>query len=48
MGYTENLFSARKIDVCTNISIKEVQDNIAVLSTGESLPFGLMVSADVV
>lgn len=41
--YTEKLFKKRKIDVITNISIKEIKENISILSNGAEIPFGLMV-----
>ena len=41
--YTEKLFTSRSIEVISNVSVKEIKSNVAELSTGEVLPFGLMV-----
>ena len=41
--YTEKLFARRRIEVATGTSVREIRGNVAVLSSGEELPFGLMV-----
>ena len=44
VNYVENLFRKRRqIDLVTGTSVKEVRDNVAVLSDGREIPFGLMV-----
>ena len=43
VNYTERIFSSRKVELCTNVSVKEIRDHVAILSTGEELSFGLMV-----
>ena len=41
--YVEKIFKNRDIKVMKKISVKEVRDNVAILSNGQELPFGLMV-----
>jgi NADH dehydrogenase FAD-containing subunit len=41
--YVETIFKNRKIELLTGIAVKKVKDNVACLSDGKELPFGLMV-----
>jgi NADH dehydrogenase FAD-containing subunit len=44
VSYTEKLFQSRQnIHLITGTGVKEVKDNIAVLSNGNEIPFGMMV-----
>ena len=43
VDYVETTFKRRKIDVMTGIAVKEIKDNVALLSNGQELQFGLLV-----
>lgn len=43
VGYVESLFKSRRIEVISNTSVREVVGNIALLSDGRQLSFGMMV-----
>ena len=43
VDYVEKLFHSRNIDVMTNMTVKEVRGNVAVLGNDMLLPFGVMV-----
>ncbi len=43
VNYVEKLFRNRKIELLTDIQVKEVKDDVAVLGNGSQIPFGLMV-----
>jgi NADH dehydrogenase FAD-containing subunit len=43
ISYTQSLFNERKIDILTDIAVKEINNDIALLSNGDQLPFGLMI-----
>jgi NADH dehydrogenase FAD-containing subunit len=43
VDYTETLFKKRQVDVLTGVSVKVVHEDVAHLSNGIELPFGLMV-----
>lgn len=43
ISYTQSLFNERKIDILTDITVKEINNDVALLSDGKELPFGLMI-----
>lgn len=43
MDYVETIFKNRKIELLTGIAVKEVKNNVACLSNGQELSFGLLV-----
>lgn len=43
VSYVEKLFKKRKIDVLTGTFVQSIDDNVAHLSDGSNVPFGMMV-----
>lgn len=43
VDYVEKTFKNRSVEVLTGVSVKQVTENVAHLSNGTDLPFGMMV-----